>query len=80
MHVHTFRCWSLILCCAQAHGESAAFGVDGADWRAELVGSEEVQVEVGGFLDAVLPAGAGGRSEPRRSQRRGVSSSSHDEM
>jgi hypothetical protein len=68
----------LILCCAQAHGESAAFGVDGADWRAELVGSKEVQAEVGGFLDAVL--GAGGRSEPRRSQWRGASGSSHDEM
>ena len=53
-------------------------GVDGADWRAELVGSEEVQAEVDSFLSAVL----GSSNEPqRRRQRRGASSSSaHDEM
>ena len=52
-------------------------GVGGADWRAELVGSEEVQAEVDSFLSAVL----GGRNEPpRRRQRRGASSSMRDEM
>ena len=70
----------MILCCgaAQAHGESAVLGVDGADWRAELVGSEEVQAEVDSFLSAVLGSS---NEPPRRRQRRGASSSSaHDEM
>ena len=55
-------------------------GVDGADWRAELVGSEEVQAEVDSFLSAVLGTSSS-NEPPRRRQRRGASSSSaHDEV
>ena len=53
-------------------------GVDGADWRAELGGSEEVQAEVDSFLSAVLGSS---NEPPRRRQRRGASSASaHDEV